>query len=290
MIHLDIPYGEVKAHYIDFMKFRKYDMSRQAHSFWVAALVAMAVIWSVSDTVAEGIDAENVPRQCVLDDGIGYGTVKVQACPNTTECPTLLPCSKGEGTCAVWTYKFTWKDAYPAHVALSVSADVSIRSTTPRAHVTPLGEKEPKFGVGKNQFGRRWLRFPTDSPRHEVVIETPAEFARGVAGTAAAKGDRIKEFCLILAPGARLAEPFQPQTQMMMDELDCGTVTRFVDLQGRTISAEASEGCRVTRTKLTNSEGQKVLFANPRTQVTFEGSTLTCYLTSTNDLLCYSAQ
>lgn len=249
----------------------------------------MLVVGGAVMVSAEGIDAVAVPRQCTLDDGVGYGTVVVEACPNTTECPVFEPCSKGVGTCAIWTYEFRWKNTHPAHVALSLSADVSIRSTSPPAIPTPLGEKERKLGVGRNEFGRRWLRFPTKSKHHKVTIETPSEFGAGVAGTAAAKGDRFKEFCLMLAPGARVTEKFQSQTLMMMDEIDCGTVTRIVDPQGRTISAEASEDCIETTTKLTNSEGQPVLFADPKTQITFEGSTRTCYLRSNNDLICYTS-
>lgn len=264
-------------------------MNLKTQSFWAGALIAMMVIWGAADLGAKGIEAEMVPRQCTLDDGVGYGTVKVEACPDTAACPTFAPCSKGDGACAVWTYQFRWRDAQPVAVALSISADVSVRSTHPRAEVTPLGHQESSFRVGRNELGRRWLRFQADGTRHRVTIETPIEFGGGVAGTAAAMGDRLKEYCLILTPGARIAEPFQSKTLMMMDEIACGTVTRFVDPQGRTISAEASEGCHVSTTKLTNSEGEPVLFANPKTQITFEGSTRTCYITSTNDLICFTS-
>ncbi len=176
----------------------------------------------------------------------------------------------------------------PRFVALSVSSDVSITSTTPRAVVTPLGQKEPKFATGKNEFGRRWLRFSAPSDRHHVTIETPSRFGFGVAGTAAARGRRIREFCLILTPGAQVSEQLQAMTSTVVNEIGCGTITRLVDPMGRTVSIEAPESCVASTTELTNSEGQRVLFATPSSQITFEGSQHDCCQLTNGSWICYT--
>ncbi|PON17982.1 hypothetical protein C2W62_10365 [Candidatus Entotheonella serta] len=263
------------------------------YSFWAVLFVAIITFFGTAHVDASNeptsVEAEDVPRECRLDDGIGYGRVDVRACPDSTECPVFAPCSNGEGgMCAFWTYSFRWRDDHPRFVALSVSSDVSITSTTPRAVVTPLGQKEPKFGTGKNEFGRRWLRFSAPSDRHHITIETPSRFGFGVAGTAAARGRRIREFCLILTPGARVSEQLQAMTSTVVNEIGCGTITRLVDPMGRTVSIEVPESCVASTTELTNSEGQRVLFATPSSQITFEGSQRDCYQLTNGSWICYT--
>lgn len=209
--------------------------------------------------------------------------------------PVVVPCPHGGGACSKWEYQLQWADGVPPALALfSVAADLGIRqvnhscaSSGAAVTVVAPGIGVPSFGVGRNDFGQRWLRFACGASSSTVTIIT--DLSEPVAGTAAGSSSKDVRFCQLQTPGKQLQGdgPNAAMTIQVIEQLDCGTVMRDLDPRGYTTTILPMEGsCTVENEILTNGQEQPTLYVDPSSRITFQGSRRYCWPNSFGSLTC----
>lgn len=235
-------------------------------------------------------------RECTIPAGTG-SSVTVQAGPDGAGglAPNFPLLRSGEicaglGSCLEWRYLFTYTGLTPQKAGLGVDTDIAVQGCNPACQVTKL--------VPLVSAGERTLVFNATTTAFTVSYSTPLGVAPGTmtASFVAKQGTWPRAgLCALAGADSLIAEHnVEAVDQVVRSTLrtEAGEflciVDRTIDAEGRTIRVESEECTRVTDlVELRNASGAPALFIGGDVQITFGGSHIYCWAsTTTGSMIC----